>query len=88
MQDFTSEEVASPMFSVIDPEGHHLTIAETVQAVVRAVRLGQHGRYQVDELGVECTSPSRNSRNWGSVIKFPSGDVAIHPRLSTTASDR
>ena len=67
------------MFRVIGPDGDHLALVDDVQDVVRVVRLGRRGRYVVEETGASLESPGHTTRHWGTAIKFPSGDIAIHP---------
>ena len=69
---------AFTMFRIISPDGDCLALSETVQGVVNFVRLGRPGRYQVDEAGTNTQSSGSTSRNWGAVIRFPSGDISIH----------
>ncbi len=67
------------MFRIISPDGVHLALSETVQGVVEVVRNGRPGRYNIDETGANLLTSGQASRNWGAVIRFPSGDIAIHP---------
>ena len=75
-----SQRRAFTLFKIFCPDGDYLALSETVQGLVEIVRRkGRPGRYHVDEINANLTSPGQNSRNWGAVIRFPSGDVALHP---------
>jgi hypothetical protein len=67
------------MFRIISPDGVYLALSETVQGMVEIVRHGRPGRYHIDETGANLPTPGQSSRNWGAVIRFPNGDIAIHP---------
>jgi hypothetical protein len=67
------------MFRIVSPDGVHLALSETVQGVVEVVRNGRPGRYYIDETGAHLLSSGQTARTWGAVIRFPSGDIAIHP---------
>ena len=66
------------MFRILSPDGAYLALSETVQGVVEVVRNNRPGRYQIDETGAGVSASSPTSRNWGAVIRFPSGDIAVH----------
>jgi hypothetical protein len=66
------------LFRIISPDGDCLALSETVQGVVEIVRHGRPGRYQVDEASANILFSGQSSRNWGAVIRFPSGDISIH----------
>jgi hypothetical protein len=67
------------MFRILSPDGVYLALSETVQGVVEIVRNGRPGRYHIDETSANLLNAGQPSRNWGAVIRFPSGDIAIHP---------
>jgi Tol biopolymer transport system component len=66
------------LFRIISPDGDYLALSETVQGVVEIVKNDRPGRYQIDETNADLLSSGQPSRNWGAVIRFPSGDIAIH----------
>ena len=66
------------LFRIISPDGDCLALSETVQDMVEIVRRGRPGRYHVDETSENTLSTGQTFRNWGAVIRFPSGDVSIH----------
>jgi hypothetical protein len=67
------------MLRIIGPDGDHLALSDDVRGAVQVVRLGRRGRYSIEEIGAGFESPGHTSRNWGTVIKFLSGDIAVHP---------
>jgi hypothetical protein len=68
------------MYRVICPDGHDVALAETFQGILRAVKGGRRGRYRVVELAADPVPPGIAAREWGVVVKFPSGDISIHRR--------
>ena len=67
------------MFRIIGPDGDYLALSEDFQGVVQVVKCGRRGRYHVDEIGAGHQPAGQTPRVWGTVIKFPSGDIAVHP---------
>jgi hypothetical protein len=52
------------------------TDVDSVEAVEGAIRIGEPGRLQVDEIGAEPLSSGHTSRRWWTAIKRLDGAVA------------
>jgi hypothetical protein len=65
------------IYRISQPGREPITNVDAVEAVGRAIRNGEPGRFHVDEIGAEPLQSWHTNRQWGVEFERPDGTVAL-----------
>jgi hypothetical protein len=65
------------IYRITHPDRDEITDVGSIEAIEKAIRSGEPGRYHIDQISSEPIASGHASRRWGKAMRRPDGSMIL-----------